>query len=115
LESLGDGAGEIVHAVEIEVKYEGYFLRQKEQVERFLKLETTRIPDHFDYQKLTTISIEAREKLDRIRPRSLGQAARISGVSPADLSVLAIYLQTIPSSGEHVPRGTIRTSRKDHC
>ena len=93
LTSLGDLLDEVVEQVEIEVKYEGYFNRQREQVEKFKKMEEKRIPPDFDYHTLSTISKEAREKLNKIRPLSLGQAARISGVSPADISVLAVLLE----------------------
>ena len=79
--------------VEIEVKYEGYFNRQRKQVERFNKMEHQIIPAFIDYSKLNSLSAEAREKLIRIKPRSIGQASRIAGVSPADIAVLLIYLK----------------------
>ena len=75
------------------IKYEGYIKRQKRQVEQFKKLEDRRIPKDFVYQGLQGIRKEALEKLDRIRPASVGQASRISGVSPADISVLLVYLR----------------------
>ena len=78
--------------LEIELKYEGYIQRQREQVERFNQLEGRRIPRDVDYSKLRSISAEGREKLSRVRPESIGQASRISGVTPADVSVLMIYL-----------------------
>lgn len=83
---------EVKEQVEIEVKYEGYIARQKVQVDRFLKLENLRIPQDFDYSRCSHIRKEAREKLARFRPISLGQASRISGVSPADISILMIIL-----------------------
>ena len=92
LNSLGDLCDEVVEQVEIEVKYEGYFQRQREQVQRFKRMEEQRIPETLDYHLLSGLSKEARQKLDTIRPRSLGQAARISGVSPADVSVLMVLL-----------------------
>jgi tRNA uridine 5-carboxymethylaminomethyl modification enzyme len=92
LHGLKDQASEIVNQVEIEIKYEGYFQRQRDQVEKFKRMEQTIIPESFDYQAIESISKEAREKLGRIRPRSLGQAARISGVSPSDVSVLTLML-----------------------
>jgi tRNA uridine 5-carboxymethylaminomethyl modification enzyme len=79
--------------VEIEIKYEGYIQRQLEEIERFEKYEAIEIPEDFDYTKVKSLSSEAREKLMRVRPRSIGQASRISGVSPADISVLMVYLK----------------------
>jgi tRNA uridine 5-carboxymethylaminomethyl modification enzyme len=92
LASCGDLAEEVAEQVEIEIKYEGYLIRQAAQVERFRKLENHKIPDDFDYLSIGSISKEAREKLDRVRPASLGQAARISGVSPSDISILTVLL-----------------------
>ena len=80
--------------VEIQVKYEGYIKMQEQQVEKFKKLEEKLLPEDIDYEKMEGISLEARQKLQKFRPRSIGQASRISGVSPADISVLLIYLQT---------------------
>lgn len=79
-------------SVEIGVKYEGYIRRELAEVERQRRLEEKRLPDGIDYFKVTGIRLEAAEKLDKIRPTNLGQASRISGVSPADISVLLIYL-----------------------
>jgi tRNA uridine 5-carboxymethylaminomethyl modification enzyme len=93
IRDLGDLEKEVVEQVEIEVKYEGYFQRQEEQVKRFRKLESRKIPDDFDYESIKALSKEAREKLTRQKPVSLGQAARISGVSPSDISVLAVWLE----------------------
>jgi tRNA uridine 5-carboxymethylaminomethyl modification enzyme len=78
--------------VEIEVKYEGYLKRQDEQIALFKKNEAMTIPEEFDYAAVKSISNEGREKLGRIRPRSIGQAMRISGVSPADVSILMISM-----------------------
>jgi tRNA uridine 5-carboxymethylaminomethyl modification enzyme len=83
---------EAVEQVVLETKYSGYIARQAEQVERFRRLESKPIPQHFDYAAVPQLRAEAREKLSRIRPASLGQAGRISGISPADLAVLLIYL-----------------------
>lgn len=105
LKPLGGLRGEVVEQVEIEIKYEGYFQRQREQVERFRRMERKRIPDTFDYETVSSLSKEAREKLSRIRPVSLGQAARISGVSPADISILTVLLEKVTLGGD-VPRGT---------
>ena len=80
--------------VEIQVKYEGYIKMQEAQVEKFKKLETKLLPENIDYESLNGLSLEARQKLNKFKPRSIGQASRISGVSPADISVLLIYLQT---------------------
>jgi len=80
--------------VEIEVKYEGYIRRQLAQIEKIKKLEGTAIPGDLDYSRLHGLSSEGREKLSRFRPLSLGQAARISGVSQADISILMVYLQS---------------------
>ena len=78
---------------EAEVKYEGYIRRQDEQVARFRKMEEKRIPASFDYQRIVGLSSEAREKLAKIRPDSIGQASRISGVRPADIAVLLLYVR----------------------
>ena len=79
--------------VEIQVKYEGYIKLQEAQVEKFKKLETKILPEDINYEDLKGISLEARQKLSKFKPRSIGQASRISGVSPADVSVLLVYLQ----------------------
>ena len=79
--------------VEIQVKYEGYIKLQLVQVEKFKKLETKMLPEDMDYKNLNGISLEARQKLDKFKPISIGQASRISGVSPADIAVLLIYLE----------------------
>ena len=79
--------------VEIQVKYEGYIKMQEAQVEKFKKLETKLLPENIDYEQINGLSLEARQKLNKFKPRSIGQASRISGVSPADISVLLIYLQ----------------------
>ena len=81
-------------SVEILVKYEGYLRKQQAAIERFEKLESRLLPQDLDYTKLRGLSREAVERLTLVKPRSLGQAARISGVSPADINVLVIYLET---------------------
>jgi tRNA uridine 5-carboxymethylaminomethyl modification enzyme len=83
----------VVEQVTLEAKYAGYIDRQAAQVERFQRLEARPIPTHFDYLAVPQLRAEAREKLARIRPASLGQASRISGISPADLAVLLLYLE----------------------
>ena len=80
--------------VEISVKYEGYIRRQQRQVEDFEQLEKHALPDRMDYSAIQGLRLEAREKLDAVRPLNLGQASRISGVSPADVGALMIWLQT---------------------
>ena len=77
------------------VKYEGYIEMQKRQVEGFKKLEKKILPDNIDYNTIKGIRLEARQKLNKYRPYSIGQASRISGVSPADISVLLIYLEQL--------------------
>jgi tRNA uridine 5-carboxymethylaminomethyl modification enzyme len=83
---------EVMEQVVLEAKYSGYIHRQEEQVERFRRMESRPIPVHFDYDAVPQLRAEAREKLGRVRPANLGQASRISGISPADLAVLLIYL-----------------------
>jgi tRNA uridine 5-carboxymethylaminomethyl modification enzyme len=84
----------VVEQVVLEAKYAGYIDRQAQQVERFHRLESRPIPPHFAYDAIPQLRAEAREKLSRIRPATLGQASRISGISPADLAVLLIYLKS---------------------
>lgn len=85
---------EIVNQVEIEIKYEGYIEKQLHQVEQFKKLEKKIIPEDIDYDNVESLRLEARQKLKRFKPTSVGQASRISGVSPADISVLLVYLNS---------------------
>ena len=80
--------------VEIEAKYEGYINRQKQQIEKFKKMEKLSLPPYFHYDSIPGLRKEAQQKLDRFRPVSLGQASRISGVSPADISILMVYLMS---------------------
>ena len=87
--------------VEISIKYEGYIKRQMQQVEQFKKLENRKIPEDIDYDQIKNLRIEARQKLGKIRPTSVGQASRIAGVTPADISVLMIYLEQFKSSRKH--------------
>lgn len=88
-------AKDIVNQINIELKYDGYIKRQRSQVEHFKKLEKKRIPVNLDYNDLHNLRKEARQKLNEIRPENIGQASRISGVSPADISVLLIYLNSV--------------------
>ena len=85
----------VTEQVEISIKYEGYIKRQQTQAEQFKKLENKKIPEKIDYLQIDGLRLEARQKLDKIRPKSLGQASRISGVSPADIAVLIIYLKSL--------------------
>lgn len=84
---------DVVEQVEIEIKYEGYIIRQKRQVEQYRKMEKKIIPENLDYDEVPSLRLEARQKLKEFRPISVGQASRISGVSPADISVLLVYLE----------------------
>ena len=83
---------DVAEQVNINIKYEGYIKRQMKQVEQFKKLENRKIPENIDYNEIQSLRIEAKQKLSQIRPASIGQASRISGVSPADISVLLVYL-----------------------
>ena len=83
----------VTEEVEIQIKYAGYLARQEKQVEEFKKEESRLLPDHIDYNTIGGLRLEARQKLSEIRPMSIGQAGRISGVSPADIAVLLIYLE----------------------
>ena len=89
---LNDADDSVKESAEIEIKYEGYLKKGREQIERARKMESRLLPDDIDYSSIDGLRLEAREKLSRVRPRSLGQAGRISGVNPADISVLMIYL-----------------------
>ena len=84
---------EVLEQVGIEIKYEGYISREMQQVENFKKMENKKIPDDFDYDKVPNLRIEARQKLNKFRPENIGIASRIIGVSPADISVLLVYLK----------------------
>ncbi|NBH13068.1 tRNA uridine-5-carboxymethylaminomethyl(34) synthesis enzyme MnmG [Lachnospiraceae bacterium] len=84
---------DVIEQVNINVKYDGYIKRQKKQVKEFKKLENKRLPEHFDYGQVQSLRIEAKQKLNLYQPVSVGQASRISGVSPADISVLLVYLE----------------------
>ena len=84
---------EVIQQVEIEIKYAGYIDRQEVEVERFKSLESKQIPDSFDYAAVPSLRTEARVKLQKIRPQTLGQASRISGVSPADIAILTVWLK----------------------
>jgi tRNA uridine 5-carboxymethylaminomethyl modification enzyme len=85
---------QVKNEVEIMIKYEGYIKLEEKQVESFKKLEKKLLPENIDYNEIKGLRLEARQKLNKVKPYSIGQASRISGVSPADISVLLIYLQT---------------------
>ena len=91
---------EVAEQAEIQIKYQGYIAKQKQAVARELKLENKLLPQNIDYKEIKELSNEAKEKLEKIRPVSLGQASRISGVSPADVSILMIHLETEKRKGE---------------
>jgi tRNA uridine 5-carboxymethylaminomethyl modification enzyme len=90
----------VAEQVEIQVKYAGYLQRQEEQLAQFLKLERMVIPENIDFRSIPALTAEVKEKLERIKPISLGQAARISGVTPASITTLMIYLKKIDSLGK---------------
>ena len=79
--------------VEISIKYEGYIAKTYKEVEKMLKLESKEIPEDIDYEKVINLASEARQKLEKVRPKTIAQAMRISGVNPADISILSIYLR----------------------
>ena len=79
--------------LEVQIKYEGYITKQEQQIKRFKRLEDKKLDENFDYQQVEGLRLEARQKLNQFRPLSLGQASRISGVSPADINVLLIHLE----------------------
>ncbi len=92
---------DVITQVEIAIKYSGYITRQEAEVAKFNSLEDKQIPDGFDYSAVPSLRMEARQKLIQIRPATLGQAARVSGVSPADISILMVWLKR--SAGENAP------------
>ena len=83
----------VTEAAEIEIKYAGYIRRQEKQVEELKRLERRAIPAGLDYLSMQGLRLEARQKLDKLRPENLGQASRVSGVSPADIAALMVYLE----------------------
>lgn len=101
LQQLIDLSGysdEVLYQAEIEIKYEGYIAKVHRQVERSSKLDRVRIPSQIDYRDVTNLALEAREKLTKVRPETIGQASRISGINPADISVLQIYIENYKRS-----------------
>lgn len=91
---------DIVELINTNVKYEGYIAQQYDEIEKNRKQEEMIIPEDFDFLSISGIKIEAKQKLDKIRPRTIGQASRISGVSPADISVLIILVKTFKKEGK---------------
>ena len=87
-------SSDVCEEAEIKIKYKGYIDRQLAQVEQFKKMEKKLLPENQDYNEIHGLRLEARQKLNKIRPKSLGQASRISGVSPADMSVLIVWLES---------------------
>jgi tRNA uridine 5-carboxymethylaminomethyl modification enzyme len=92
ISTLGEDRVEVVAAVEISVKYAGYLQREKDMADKLTRLDHIQLSPEFDYLKLTSMSIEARQKLSKIRPSTVGQASRISGVNPSDISILLIHI-----------------------
>jgi len=84
---------DVKEQVEIQIKYEGYIKKANEQVERMRKMEDKKIPENIDYDAITGLASEAKEKLKKIQPISIGQASRISGVNPSDISILLVYIE----------------------
>ncbi len=93
-----DLSAEVIEQVDIQIRYDGYIQRQNQLVEKFRKLEETKISPEFDYDNISGLSTEAKEKLKDVRPVSLGQASRISGITPAAISILMVYLKKVTSS-----------------
>jgi tRNA uridine 5-carboxymethylaminomethyl modification enzyme len=85
----------VTKEVETDLKYEGYLKLEKEKIEKFAQLERRLLPEDTDYEKISGLRLEARQKLNSIRPLNIGQASRISGVSPADISVLLVYTEML--------------------
>ena len=83
---------DIIEQINIEIKYEGYIERQQKQVDNFRRVESRKLPENIDYKEISGLRLEAQQKLNLFKPMSIGQASRISGVTPADISVLLIYL-----------------------
>ena len=83
---------EVIEQAEIQVKYSGYIEKERNNADKLIRLEDVKIPDNFDFDKIKSMSIEAKQKLAKIRPATIAQASRISGVSPSDISVLLIHM-----------------------
>lgn len=83
---------DVIEQINIEIKYEGYIARQQKQVDEFRRVENRKLDENIDYKSISGLRLEAGQKLDKFKPHSIGQASRISGVTPADISVLLVYL-----------------------
>ena len=97
---MPDISEEVAQQVEIAVKYEGYILRQESEVARLRTFEDKQIPAWIDYEKVSSLRIEAKQKLSKQRPATLGQASRISGVSPSDISILMVWMKRMAKPPE---------------
>jgi tRNA uridine 5-carboxymethylaminomethyl modification enzyme len=89
---------EVIEQVEIQIKYDGYIQRQQQMIEKFKRLEETKIPDSMNFCEIPGLSTEVKEKLNKVRPLSLGQASRISGITPAAISILMVYVKKYETS-----------------
>jgi len=107
LEILGEEYNEQTSPIiEMEIKYEGYIARDAEKIRKMEKMESKFIPEELDYKEIQGLKNEAREKLIKIKPATIGQASRISGVDPSDISILLVYLEVSSHKTKEVPRGT---------
>jgi tRNA uridine 5-carboxymethylaminomethyl modification enzyme len=84
---------DVAEQVDIQVKYEGYIDKQMQQIDKMRRMEKKRIPENLDYQMIQGLATEAKQKLSQVRPLSVGQASRVSGVNPSDISILLVYLE----------------------
>jgi tRNA uridine 5-carboxymethylaminomethyl modification enzyme len=91
-EALKNESKDVLEQVEIQLKYERYIEKEEELVQRMAQMENSLIPDKFDYDKIASLSLEALQKFKKIRPSTLGQASRISGVNPSDVQILMVYM-----------------------
>ena len=91
-ETLNKYSSESIEQAEIQIKYQVYIDKEKDLVEKMRRLENLEIPEQFDYQRIISLGAEAREKLNRVKPRTLGQASRISGINPSDVQILMVYM-----------------------
>lgn len=108
----GDMDDETAAVVEMEIKYEGYIKKEVERIRKVERMESSEIPDSLDYAGIPGLKNEAREKLKRVRPRTVGQAMRISGVDPSDVALLIVHLEAMRRKGPNVPRGTFGTDHE---
>ena len=91
----GNYSDEVLEQVEISIKYAGYIGKEEREAEKLKKMESIKIPDDINYQEIPNLASEGRQKLDQIKPMTLGQASRISGVNPSDIAVLSVYLKRL--------------------